>query len=723
MLARLGLRAALLGAAPGGLLYASFFALSLWLHRSIEYMGVEAADTASKVLALFDDDVTAQQLSLLGTYLVIGSVVGLVAFAWLELVARVRRKPMRWWSQGAVTVALGLSIHTWFLMRSAYNYPQLYAPQAPNSSFLDAAFTLGVDIFHPWFLSALSVMFWVSFAGLALTLMVRRRGWGSAIAAPRRWGLIAAGVATGTAFGWWSAGDEFVAPSRSAKPNVLLIAVDSLRGDVVGDGAVTPHIDRFALNGTRFTRAFTVMPRTFPAWASILTGQFPHTHGVRHMFPQPGAGDVIEHSLAKLLSDRGYRTAVISDHAGDVFTRGDFGFQHLDAPEFTLKSNVRLGGLKLHVHLMPYLVDLFRGAGTPELAANERLGDPEWLTDKALAWIGGDAVSDEERDRPFFATVFYSAGHFPFAAPAPFYRRFTDPGYAGRSRFHKEAYGKPLKGAARGAEEKHLRHLFLGALAASDHAIGRLLEQLEAAGVLDNTIVVITADHGENLYEHGLGVGHGDHLYGLAAVHVPLIFKPAVGSRQTSPRRLIANESVRLVDVAPTILAALGIRPDHPIDGVDLTSYLVAPETPLASLPAFAETGLWFYPPETERLEGKRITFARGFDAFRFQPDTWKIYLDPAFEETAIMAKHRMLLEGDHKLLYIPTRDGVRWEMYDTRSDPAESINLTAREPERYAAMKARLMDWILRDPQMVRVGDYVLPRGPLGPVAERATP
>jgi len=730
---RLALRAGLLGLVPGMVLYGAFFGLCIWLHRSVEYMGVEDNDTASRVLALFEDEVVAQQLGLFQVYLAIGALVGLVAFTWVELLTRVRRKPIVWWAHGVSTVALGFGIHLWFLMRSAYHYPQLYAPQAPNSTLLDVAFSLGVDVLEPWFLSLLSMAFWVSAATMVLVLLYRWALVGPADTRQvrQRRALVAAGLLLGVPFGWAAASGG---PSLRAgvnaeptKPNILLIAVDSLRGDVVGDGTITPNIDRFALKGTRFTHAFTVMPRTFPAWASILTGQYPHTHGIRHMFPEPDKGDKIPGSIATTLSKQGYRTALISDHAGDVFTRGEFGFDHLDAPEFTLRSNVRLGGLKLHVHLMPYLVDIMKGDGAPELMANERLGDPEWLTDRALSWIAGDDAPEDGRGRPFFATVFYSAGHFPFAAPAPFYRKFADPDYRGRSRFHKEAYGKPLEGEARAAEEKHLRHLFLGALAASDHAIGRLLSQLDKAGVLDNTIVIITADHGENLYEHGLGVGHGDHLYGLPAVHVPMIVKLPDAQNKALPgaRRLVAHESVRLVDIAPTLLAQTGVKPsaDHPMEGVDLTPYTRDSGETLPSLPAFAETGLWFYPPETERLAGKMIRFAAGFDAFRYQPETWKIYLDPVFEETAVMAKHRMLLEGDRKLLYIPTRDGVRWEMYDPYADPGETQNLIDREPKRFAAMKSRLIQWMLRDPQMVRVGDYVLPRGPLGPIAERSAP
>ena len=451
------------------------------------------------------------------------------------------------------------------------------------------------------------------------------------------------------------------------------------------------------------------MPRTFPSWASILTGRYPHGHGVRHMFPRARQGPLIRDGLPELLAARGYRTAVVSDFAGDVFRRGDFGFAHVDAPEFTLASNVRLGGLKLHVHLLPYLVELARGAGHPELLAFERLGDPTWLTDRALDWLDGPAAAGG----PFFLTVFYSSGHFPFASPAPFYDRFTDPAYRGRSRFHKATLGNPLADpAARAAEEQHIRGLYRGAVAASDAAIGELLAGLDARGLLANTVVVVTADHGEMLYEHDLGVGHGDHLYGRHTLNVPLLIRwPGLPPARAGAR---VATTTPLVDVAPTVLARVGLPAPDGVDGVDLGPVITGTAPP-TDRPVFAETGLTFFPPETHRVDD-RIRFAKGFDAFRFDTETWAITLDPRFEAMALAAKQRVLIAHGRKLLYIPTRDGVRFELYDPANDPGDAHDLAALEPARVAALKAQLYAWMLADPDATRLGDYVVPRGPLAP-------
>ena len=101
--------------------------------------------------------------------------------------------------------------------------------------------------------------------------------------------------------------------------------------------------------------------------------------------------------------------------------------------------------------------------------------------------------------------------------------------------------------------------------------------------------------------------------------------------------------------------------------------------------------------------------------AFRFDSGTWDIYLDPAYRDTAIVSKHRMLLLGDRKLIYIPTRAGVIWEMYDPEADPDERRNLVPVEPDRFAAMRERLMQWMLDDPELTRQEDYVVVLSAIG--------
>ncbi|HRE88632.1 MAG TPA: sulfatase-like hydrolase/transferase, partial [Myxococcota bacterium] len=414
----------------------------------------------------------------------------------------------------------------------------------------------------------------------------------------------------------------------------------------------------------------------------------------------------------ELLGRNGYRTGVVSDFAGDVFTRGDWAFHHVDTARFTLASNVALGGLKLHLHLLPWLVEVFDARlFRPELLSLERLADPGIIEDAAIDFIA------EDPDRPWFLVAFFSAGHFPFASPAPYWHAFADPDYRGRSRFLKQSFGTPLDDAASAAERAHLFSLYKGAIAASDAAIGRLLARLEAANTLDSTVILVTADHGENLYEHGLGMGHGDHLYGRESLEVPLILdypgNPDRGRRIDHP--------ITLCDVAPTLAGRLAPAltlplelPPVPFAGTDLVAALRASHTNpelLAERPIFAEIDLWFFPPETRRLDGRRIVTVEGFAGFTFDAKTWAIYLDAPHQPHSILAKHRMVLQGDKKLLYIPTRDGVRWELYAPLEDPGDLVDLAATEPQTTARLAETLWSWMLRDPLVERRGDFLVPR------------
>ncbi len=695
------------GALPGALHHLALFVACLVVHPRPEYMGVEDAETTGFIADMFRDAIVQQQLAFGGVHLAIGAAMGLVAALVVRLAfAAAGRKPrfIVHFGLSAGLVALG---HGYVLLQSMANYPQLYAHHyAAGLSPARLLLWLATDVLSPGSITAIGYV--ALAAGLGLLGFVLRHRLRALVARQAELrtrlvtvgllGILCGGVAT-----WALLPRPTIAGGMPNRPNVLVIAVDSLRADLL-DTPATPRISALAARGLRFTRAYSVMPRTFPAWVSLLTGQYPHTHGIRNMFPAPDEVNRPRTTLPVLLRERGYRTGVISDFAGDIFSRIDLGFEDVSVPPFTLASNVELAGLKLQVHLLPYLIGLYEGREPAVLSAYERLADPRWIGQRALDWLR------EGDGRPFFLTLFYSCGHFPYAAPAPFYDRFVSPGYNGPSRFQKNAFGATPEGPARAAEEEHIRGLHRGAIAASDQAIGDLLDTLRDSGVLDRTLVVLTADHGENLYEHDLGIGHGEHLYGLLSLHVPLIFAgPGVPAPQAVDR------PVRSVDVAPTLLGLLGLA-DAPgtRDGVDLRSQLAAPADG-QPLPVFAETGLWFVPPETGRLDGKRIVFSEGYSAFRFDPGTYQIYLDPKYRDTALAAKHRMLLWGDRKLVYIPTREGVRFELYAPDRDPGDLRDLAATEPERLAEMKAKLFDWLLADPAMTRAGDFVVPKGDLG--------
>ncbi len=708
-------RSLLVGALFGICFHVILFLVDVGLHQSAEYMGVAAEDVTGRVMELYADAIVAQQLGLLALVAALGLIPGLISGLVVATACRQFGRPRTRWGRLALLAGSLIWLHHGLLMVSMATYPAIYAPGAEQSLWLRVLLTLSVDVVPLPLIKALLLapIAWVAVWWLRRVVAASLPRY---LALPPRRQLRVAGIA-GVGLGLFLAlagvalrGPAAAVPERasesSAPPNVLILAVDSLRHDALGDGAsapIAPNIARFAERATRFARAVPTVPRTYPSWASMLTGLYPHDHGIRHMFPAPPAGGriTVSGTLAETLRARGYRTAVFSDFAGDVFTRADFGFEHVEAPEFTLPSNVALGGLKLHLHFMPWFVDIFRTRLTPELLAFERLADPAIVRDAFFGWLA------EDDRRPFFAVVFVSAGHFPFAAPEPFSSRYVTDPPDGPSRFLKSHFSAALNEAGATREARHLKALHEGAIAASDAALGDILGLLDARGHLAHTVVAVTADHGEGLYEHGLGTGHGDHLYGRETLEVPLLVdfpgNPRRGERVDSP--------VSLADLAPTLLGRLDLAraaATPQTKGIDLFG---TPLTALLERPVFTEIDLWFFPPETRRLDGKRIVAVEGFDGFDADPETGQIFLDPSWEDAAIAAKHRAVFLGDRKLLYVPTRDGVRLELYAPLVDPGDREDLAAKEPETVARLSELLYTWMLRDPRLERVHEWVLPR------------
>jgi arylsulfatase A-like enzyme/cytochrome c-type biogenesis protein CcmH/NrfG len=291
-----------------------------------------------------------------------------------------------------------------------------------------------------------------------------------------------------------------VAPSAPARPNVLLVTLDTTRAEHLGaygaTGAATPAFDRIAHEGLLFTSAWTVTPLTTPAHASSMTGLYPQAHGVRNngRFRLPGEVK----TLASVLAGAGYRTGAF---VGAFTVSRPFGFaagfERFD-DDFGTDGHGR--------------------------ARSERRADE--VDTRALAWLT-EAVRGPA---PFFAWLHYYDAHDP-----------NEP---------------PIAETFRG-------RLYDGEIASADAALGRVLEFLGQAGVLDATVVVVAGDHGEGLGDHGEPT-HGLLLY-EPTIHVPL----AIRAPWTVPAGSRHREPMSLVDLAPTI-AALAHVDFADVDGLDV---------------------------------------------------------------------------------------------------------------------------------------------------------
>jgi arylsulfatase A-like enzyme len=348
--------------------------------------------------------------------------------------------------------------------------------------------------------------------------------------------------------------------------NVLIVTIDTLRADQLGlygnTTVKTPNLDRLGRSGTWFTTDIAQQPNTSASHTSIFTGVYPYVHGVRQHMLDRLSPDV--QTLAELLDRRGYATAGFYS-----WVSSENGFSGLRG--FQTHEN-------LSIHLTPavagarfqYLGFIYQLLGKylflPGLIENQFLpraqgsvldntdGKANVTTDAALRWI------DAKGSKPFFLWVHYFDPHIPYAPPPPFDTMY-DPHYAGsvdggmQTAHYIYSHGT---GVLTEAEVNHLRALYEGEVSFADQQMGRLLDEFDRLGLTANTIIVVTADHGESLGTAGRWF-HGPRL-NYTDIHVPLIIR--------FPPDIPANHSVdgpvESIDILPTILDLLDMpHPAH----------------------------------------------------------------------------------------------------------------------------------------------------------------
>lgn len=336
---------------------------------------------------------------------------------------------------------------------------------------------------------------------------------------------------------------ESARPTRATAsrktPNVLVVLVDALRADRLScyghERETSPAIDALARESVRYTAAIAPASWTTPSVASLMTGLAPRAHGVvsRERARLPDACE----TLAESYAEAGYATAAfVTNPIVDRRANFDQGFRTFELlPHF--KADAAIGAFL------------------------------EWL----------DALPPEPR-APFFAYLHLLDPHAPYSAPPPFGGRF-DPGYAGEltPEFWDEMRLSWQMTRERGEEEKrkfaaekmatfkrereHCSREYDAEVAFMDDAVGRLVARLRADGLLDDTVVVLTADHGEAFFEHGFH-GHGKDLH-EETVRIPLLVRrPGASGAGT-----VVGAPVSLVDVGATLAKITSVRPSPRSEG------------------------------------------------------------------------------------------------------------------------------------------------------------
>jgi arylsulfatase A-like enzyme len=494
-------------------------------------------------------------------------------------------------------------------------------------------------------------------------------------------------------------------------PNILIIGSDSLRGDRLGcagyrpqradgpaAGGVSPVIDALAARSVRFERCYTSIASTLESGVQMMASQYPHTHGIRQMYPDRETVARAQQRivpLASVLRARGYDTAAIGDWCAGYYEIMPQGFEHVSVSSFDNFRIYMSQAVVLAHFVVPLYFDNPLGYRLfPQIRSFAQFVTPEVVTRRVERRLARAARSG----KPFFWHVFYSCNHLPYRSKEPYLGMFADPAYRGPNRngvdFDIDAFisGTDLESkwkALSETEVRQIRALYDGCTRQFDDCVGAILRALGRNGLADNTIVIITSDHGDDLYEPGVTLGHGLTFNGgLQANHVPMI----VHVPGLAPA--VIPETVRLIDLVPTLAELAGVGPSSTWEGRSFAGWLRGGRA-RAHRPFYGETGfpfIQFSVPGVERPElppmDEMTKIDAGYD--------YQFVVRPGYHERIVEAKQRCLATRDWKLVCTPTAGGGRhFGLFHLADDPHGMTDLAAVRPEVLAPMRAALERWM----------------------------
>lgn len=454
-----------------------------------------------------------------------------------------------------------------------------------------------------------------------------------------------------------------VSPRRAAGPNIVLILADDLGWSDLGcygnKRIKTANLDRLASQGMRFTDAYAAAPVCSPTRASILTGQAPGRLGITNhvpdhpsytpantpVIPPPSLNHLaLEHvTIAERLRDAGYATALIGKwHLAGPWRDGGRG-----DPRFYPERqgfDLNIGGCAYGGP--PTFFDPYGIHNLPPRKRGEYL--PDRLADEAVTFLRDHRGADER----FFLCLWTYQVHWPYEAPS---ERILP--YLGKE-------GPGLKNPRYAAMVESL-----------DTAVGTVLDELDALGLAEDTLVVFLSDNGgfTEVTDNRPLRGSKGYLY-EGGIRVPMIVRwPKI-----VPEGVTCSVPVISTDLFPTFLAAAGEEPADgtPLDGEDLTPLLGGAASQGTERTAGSEG--------SEELDGSDGTGGLERDAIYFHCPSYAWHQSNRLGGAVRSGRFKLIERFDDQSL----------ELYDLANDISESVNLASKEPERAAALLARLHAW-----------------------------
>ena len=407
-----------------------------------------------------------------------------------------------------------------------------------------------------------------------------------------------------------------------------MISIDTLRADHLScygyQRPTSPSLDKFASQGLLFEDVSTTCPWTLPAHASLLTGLDPRRNGVRARTDRLRDGVL---TLAEVLREHDFLTSgIVNSHWLSKTNGLDHGFEEfLYVKEYADRTK------------------------------------PTRVEDEARDWLS------KHRNKRFFLFLHYYDVHSDYHSLPHYEKQFVRP-YNGivdgsTSQLLDFRYGRiPLPNQA---DTEHLIDLYDAGIRQMDDGMERLFALLEKKGMLDNTLIIVTSDHGEEFMEHG-GVLHSRTFF-QETLHVPLIMR---GPNLPQGRRIKGIAS--LLDVMPTLLAMLGISPPPVLDGINLQP-------------------LW---QKNKAGSPKRLLFGEA---------DWNNIVDNKTVDDI-----KRFIRQDHYKLHFNRVTG-KLELYDLVNNPEENIDVSSKHTPLVKLMRSRLRDFL----RISRTGRTVDPLSP----------
>ncbi len=477
--------------------------------------------------------------------------------------------------------------------------------------------------------------------------------------------------------GWYAYLNHAAPVQTSNRPNIFIIGLDSVRPDYVdyydGKTNYTPSLDRFFAKASTFTQATTPLARTYPAWVSILTGEYPAHNGARYDLIDPSYVNR-SHMLGKILKAHGYYRIYATDETRFSHIDQSYGFDQLITPSLTVND---------------FLIGNFNDSPIVNFMANTFLG--RWLFPYNYANRGDNVrykpatflqqinfSMNHVSQQPIFMSIHFCLSHWPYV------------------------WANSKLGMFPPKTLKEGKALYTAGLKAVDQQFGEFITYLKTRGLLKNSIIVVISDHGETigfpgsrvtlaknyrpkngknhvkfaqyLKQYKLGPldqswGHGTDL--LSFAQNKIIFGWQLHGFANNVTKKIATP-VDLIDIKPTILDLIATQdPIHQqnktIDGVSLEPLINGKKDTLSKRPFYFSSG---FSPIIIDYKAPQLKYIVkiAMQKYRVVPSNGRLEMKSSLHQEVLDFKQMAILDGEWFLVKYPSKTKPVWVLFNTQS-------------------------------------------------------